>query len=209
MSMSMSNSTTLRSTSRKAVAFVMRGAVVAALALFLAACGAGPAPTTYDLSAPASRVSAGLAGQMVVASPTALQTLSDQKIMVRDSTGTISFLGGGQWADRLPNLIQARLINTFENSSKIRAVALPSAGIIADYQLVSDIRSFFVVTPENEAVVELSVRLINAKTGHIVRGKVFTARRQVVGGSVNAGSAASALNEALSSVLLEIVRWVG
>lgn len=186
-----------------------RGAALVTLALTLAACGAGPAPTTYDLSAPASRMAARLSGQMIVAAPTALQTLSDQKIMVRDASGTISFLGGGQWADRLPNLIQARLINTFENSSKIRAVALPSAGIIADYQLVSDIRSFFVITPENEAVVELSVRLIDAKAGHIVRGRVFTARRPVSGGSINAGSAAQALDEALSAVLLEIVRWVG
>lgn len=207
--MSTSHSAIYGFTSRKGGGLTVRGAFLASLALSLAACGVGPAPTTYDLSAPVSRGGAGLAGQMVVASPTALQTLSDQKIMVRDGNGTISFLGGGQWADRLPNLIQARLINTFENSSKIRAVALPSAGIIADYQLVSDIRSFFVVTPENEAVVELSVRLINAKTGHIVRGCVFTARRPVAGGSVNAGSAASALNDALSSVLLEIVSWVG
>jgi len=197
------------SLSKKVMKVAMRGVVLTTLAMTLAACGAGPAPTTYDLSAPASRVGARLSGQMVVASPTALQALSDQKIMVRDASGTISFLGGGQWADRLPELIQARLINTFENSSKIRAVALPSGGIIADYQLVSDIRSFFVITPENEAVVELSVRLIDAKAGHIVRGRVFTARRQVSGGAVNAGNAARALDEALSSVLLEIVRWVG
>ncbi len=175
--------------------------------LTLAACS-GPAPTTYDLSAPASSMRANLSGQIVISTPTALQALGDQKIVVRDVTGAMTFLGGGQWADQLPNLLQARLINTFENASKLRAVALPSSGVMADYQLVTDVRSFYVVTPGNEAVVELSVRLINAKTGQIVRGKVFSAQRPV-GGNLNAGSAAVALNDALASVLLEIIRWVG
>ncbi len=180
----------------------------AGLLLALAACGGGPAPTTYDLSAPSAGIKSRLSGQIVIATPTALQALSDQKIVVRDTTGAISFLGGGQWADQLPNLLQARLINTFENASKLRAVALPSSGAMADYQLVTDVRSFYVVTPGNEAVVELSVRLINARSGQIVKGRVFSARRPV-GDSVNAGSAAVALDDALSSVLLEIVRWVG
>lgn len=181
--------------------------VALGLALGLAACGGTPV-TTYDLSAPPASVKTRLAGQVVVASPTTLQTLGEQRIVVRNATGAMSFLGGGQWADQLPNLIQARLINTFENASQLRAVAYPSSGALADYQLATDIRAFYVVTPGNEAVVELSVRLINAKTGQIVRGKLFTARRPVIG-DLNAGSAAVTLNEALSSVLVEIVRWVG
>ncbi|MEN3931437.1 ABC-type transport auxiliary lipoprotein family protein [Microvirga sp. W0021] len=182
--------------------------LVSVILVGLAACGTGPAPTTYDLSAPTTGIKARLGGQIVIATPTALQALSDQNIVVRNETGAMTFLGGGQWADQLPNLIQARLINTFENGSKLRAVALPSSGVIADYQLVSDVRAFYVVTPGNEAVVELSVRLVNARTGQIIRGKVFTAKRQV-GDGLNAGSAAVALNDALSSVLLEIARWVG
>lgn len=181
--------------------------LASAFLVSLAAC-TGPAPTTYDLSAPSSVVRANLSGQIVISTPTALQALGEQKIVVRDVTGAMTFLGGGQWADQLPNLLQARLINTFENASKLRAVALPSSGVMADYQLVTDVRSFYVVTPGNEAVVELSIRLINAKTGQIVRGKVFSAQRPI-GGNLNAGSAAVALNDALASVLLEIIRWVG
>ncbi len=185
------------------------GAVsVAGLVLMVSACSGGPAPTTYDLSAATTGVKARLSGQIVIALPTALQALSEQKIVARDMTGAMTVMGGGQWADQLPNLLQARMINSFENASTLRAVALPSSGVISDYQLVTDIRSFYVVTPGNEAVVELSVRLISSKTGRISRAKLFTARRMVVG-EVNAGSVAVTLNEALQSVLAEIVRWVG
>lgn len=194
---------TIRSVSSR----VIGSACAAVFLLGVAACG-GPAPMTYDLSAPATGVKAHLSGQIVIPTPTALQAFGEQRIVVRDVTGAMTFLGGGQWADQLPDLLQARLINTFENASKLRAVALPSSGVMADYQLVTDIRAFYVVTPGNEAVVELSVRLINARSGQIVRGKVFSARRPV-GDNLNAGSAAVALNDALSSVLLEIARWVG
>jgi cholesterol transport system auxiliary component len=47
------------------------------LALAAAACGSGPAPTTYDLSAPraGARFGGAVSGQIVVSEPTAIQTL--------------------------------------------------------------------------------------------------------------------------------------
>ena len=63
--------------------------------------------------------------------PAALQTLSTQQILVKDASGSVSFLGGGQWADNLPRLIQTRLINTFENASQLRGVSRPSSGAVA------------------------------------------------------------------------------
>ncbi len=35
---------------------------------------------------------------------------------MREGAGSLSFLGGGQWADRLPRLIQTRIIQSLENS---------------------------------------------------------------------------------------------
>jgi len=182
-----------------------RWLAISLIAAAAAACSSTPAPTTYDLSAPNVRVGGSVSGQIVVATPAAVQVLADQRILVKDAAGSISFLGGGQWADQLPNLVQARLIHTFENASRLTAVARPSSGVVADYHLVSEIRSFYVTTPANEAVVQISAKLVADQNGRVLSGRVFTGRAPVP--TVDAANAAQALDQALSSVLVDIVRW--
>jgi cholesterol transport system auxiliary component len=179
------------------------------VALTAAACGSGPAPTTYDLSAPraGARFGGAVSGQIVVSEPTAIQTLEAERIIAKDQSGAVSFIGGGQWADRLPRLIQARLIETFENSSKLKAVSRPGERVSPDYLLNTEIRAFQISSATGEAVVELSGRLVHDRTGRIVSGRVFSAREPVA--KVDAASAAQALDAALSRVLLDMVRWVG
>ncbi|HZH50904.1 MAG TPA: ABC-type transport auxiliary lipoprotein family protein [Microvirga sp.] len=183
-----------------------RLASAAILAAVAGACSSGPAPTTYDLSAPTSRIRGPSDVQVLVNEPAAIQSLSTQQIIVKDASGAISFLGGGQWADNLPRLIQTRLINTFENASQIRGVSRPSSGAVADVQLVSELRSFEIATPGNEAVVEISVKIVNDANGRIVNGRIFRARAPAA--AVDAPNAARALDEALSTAMLDIVRWV-
>ena len=103
---------------------------------------------------------------------------------MKDASGAVSFLGGGQWADNLPRLIQARLIHTFENASQLAGVSRPSSGAVADVQLTSEIRAFEIATPDNEAVVEISVKLVTDQDGRIVNGRIFAARVPV--GAVDA-----------------------
>ena len=176
------------------------------LASLAGACSSGPAPTTYDLSAPTSRIRGAAGVQVLVNEPAAIQTLATQQILVKDASGSVSFVGGGQWADNLPRLIQTRLINTFENASQLRGVSRPSSGAVADVQLVSELRRFEVETPSNEAVVEISVKIVSDQTGRIASGRIFRARTPVA--SVDAANAARALDETLSIVMLDIVRWV-
>ena len=45
------------------------------------------------------------------------------RIIVREPGGSLSFLGGGQWADRLPRLIQARLLQSLENTGRLNALS--------------------------------------------------------------------------------------
>ena len=176
------------------------------LAALVGACSSGSAPTTYDLSAPSSRIRGAAGVQVLVAEPSALQVLSTQQIIVKDTSGAISFLGGGQWSDNLPRLIQTRLINTFENSSQLRGVSRPSTGAVADVQLISELRSFEISTPSNEAVVEISVKIVNDSTGRIVNGRIFRARTPAP--ALDAANATRALDSALSVAMLDIVRWV-
>ncbi len=183
-------------------------AIAVASSLLLAGCGGGAAPTTYDLSAPRDFGRIGSAGgALIVAQPSAVQALDSDRVIVKDSAGALSFLGGAQWADRVPNLVQARLIQTFENGSRIAAVGRPGERIVPDLQLNTDIRSFNLDAASAQAVVEITAKLVGDRSGKILRAKLFAAR--VPAGAVDGAGAARALDQALSQVLIEIVRWAG
>lgn len=182
-------------------------ALVALLAPALGGCGGGTAPLTFDLAAlpPSGRpVAAGRA--IVVAEPVGIQPFESDRIIVREPGGSLSFLGGGQWADRLPRLIQTRLIQSLENSGRLRSVSRPGDKILSDYQLISEIRAFDIAAGSGEAVVDLSAKLIAEGTGKVVAARVFTARVPVK--AVDAGNGAVALDSALATVLGDMVRWV-
>lgn len=181
-------------------------ALILAASALLAGCGGGATPTTFDLSAPSGfgRVG-GSRAVMVVAEPTTVQTLDSDRVIVRDSSGALSFVGGAQWADRIPALVQARLIQTFENASRVGSVSGPGQRIQPDVQLNTDIRSFNIDAASGMAVVEITARIVGDQTGKIQRARLFSAR--VPAGSVDGPGATQALNRALSQVLIEIVRW--
>lgn len=181
-------------------------ALAFAASVLLAGCGGGSAPTTYDLSAPRDfgRLG-GSRATLVVAEPTTVQALDSDRVIVKDSTGALSFLGGAQWADRVPKLVQIRLIQTFENGSRLGSVARPGDRITPEVQLITDIRSFNIDAASGAAVVEITAKLVGDRTGDIRRARLFSAR--VPAGAVDGPGATQALDRALSQVLIEIVRW--
>lgn len=175
-----------------------------AAAMALGGCSSTP-PTTFDLSAPrdVGRVGPGR-GQLAVAEPIAVQALDSERIIVKDRSGAISFLPGVQWADRMPRLVQTRLIQTFENASRIANVGRPGGGLNADILLVTEIRSFQVASATGEAFVDITAKTVNS-AGRITAARMFSAR--VPTGGIDGPDAAEALDKALSKVMLDIVRW--
>jgi cholesterol transport system auxiliary component len=169
-----------------------------------AACSVSTPVPTYDLIAPRDfghvRPARGL---IEVTVPTALQSLDTEKIVAEPTPGVVTYLPDAQWSDRLPKLLQARMIEAFENSSRIKPVARAGDKVNADAQMVTDIRTFGI--QGKDAVVELSVKLIGTRGGRINAAKIFTAR--VPAPSVSGGAGAAAINDALIVVLVDIVRW--
>ena len=72
--------------------------------------------------------------QLVVLEPTVVVALDTQRIIVEvgDNAGTPD---NAQWSDTIPKLLQARIVQSFENSNYLGAVARPIEGLTADYQL--------------------------------------------------------------------------
>lgn len=178
-------------------------------ALPLAGCGTlgSSSLDTYDLTAPTTvkTLKPGRA-QVVVALPTALQALDSERILVRSTSGQVSYVAGAQWADKLPQLVQARLIQTFENAKRIGTVGRPEDKLVPDVNLVIEIRSFEIdLSNGGNAVVTLSARMVGEQGGRIVAANIFTA--SVPSGGTDGAHASAALNEALRHVLADVVVW--
>lgn len=194
----------------------------AALGIALAACvagcsggvlggliGTGSNPTpTYDLSAPTNfgALPPRARGLLAVEQPTALQILDTEKVVISPNPGEVAYLSDAQWVDRLPKLLQARIVQSFENSSRIRAVAKTQDRVSADYILVVDIRQFGITAYDGpQAVVELSVKIVYQRGGRIAAATVLSSR---VAASATSGQAATlALDQAFSDVLVQMVKW--
>jgi cholesterol transport system auxiliary component len=189
---------------RVAVLKRLKSFSIVILAGLTAACGGGPAPTTFDLTLPdrVGRASPGRS-QLVVAEPSALQQLDSERILVRGADNTVSFIGGAQWADRLPRLVQFRVVQAFENTG--RSVGRAGTGINGDLGLIGELRAFHLDAGRGEVVVEYSARLVDATSSRIIAAQVFRATEPVSGD--NPGQVAGALDRALQNVLSQLVRW--
>jgi cholesterol transport system auxiliary component len=179
---------------------------------FSSACaalpGGGPAPLdTYELTAPGERADKRAGGvQVLIAEASALKALDGQNIVIRPADGSIQYLKGAQWSDRLPEVVQARLADAFQKSGAFGGVGKPGEGLAIDYQIITEIRRVEVdVAAGGRAHVELFVRVLNDRNGVVRASKVFTADAALSGSGNQAYVAA--LDSAFNAAAADIVRW--
>lgn len=167
-------------------------------------------PATYDLNAPRSFPPAGkpAKSQLIVLEPTAPITLDSQKIAVQPSAGENPSLESAQWSDNIPKLLQEKIIQSFENSNYLAAVARPMEGLNADYQLLIDIRNFEISAPPAPATatahVEFAAKIVDAK-GRIIGSKTFEAVAPVH--EMTALAVTSTLDNAFGKAVTALVVW--
>ena len=168
--------------------------------------GAPAQKITYDLLAPKDLGPAGktLKGQLAIPEPTAVAMLQTQRMLfspVKDYPNFSEFL----WADSIPKLLQARLIDSFENydisHAPLRAADLGQA----DVQLLIDVRRFRIATDSDpSAEIALSARLLD-KNGKIVASRLFEASRKL--DRTEPPAAVDAFNDAFGGIARDIVGW--
>ena len=177
-----------------------------ALGLLLASCSSGPPPATFDLASRGTATkSLHLRRQLVVAEPTALQPLDSDHILVRRADGSLATLVHAQWSDRLPSLVQSRILQAFENGGAVGRVGPAGGTVSADTTLEVEIRSFEVDVGAGRGKVELAGRLVSSGSGKIVAARIFAADAP---GASEGPAAAASLDQALNQALGDLTRWV-
>ncbi|MEP1932984.1 MAG: ABC-type transport auxiliary lipoprotein family protein [Roseibium sp.] len=194
----------------KAGTQMTRRSVISVLGLGTLAAGcASSAPSAFysldaadvgELRGRSSRV------QVLVAPPRALKALDTTYIAVVDEGPVYSYFPNSAWADTLPNVVQLKLVQTLQNTNRLRGVGMPGDGLLIDYQLQTEVRSFELrVDGANRGRVEISARIVNDRNGRTVANKVFHA--ESLSGGTSVDQAVAALNRASDKVLAEMTAW--
>jgi phospholipid/cholesterol/gamma-HCH transport system substrate-binding protein len=144
-------------------------------------------------------------GQLAVPEPAALMSLSSDKILIAldDTDGTT--IDDAQWSDNLPVLVQAKLIESLENSHYFQSVGRPVDGYEADRQLITEVRAFRIVAaPTASANVAISAKILS--NGRIIATHVFDVSVPIA--AVDPSGAVAGLNQAFAEILKQLVAWV-
>lgn len=190
---------------------VTRPGLIAILSLSLGACaslGGAAVPDTYEISAPKAmkRVPGRTGAQLLIPEPQAIKTLDSNQIVVKPTPYTVQYLEDSQWSDRLPRMVQLRMVQAFENTGRVAAVGVPGQGLAIDYQIVMEIRRFEIDAATGaSAVIEIAVKALNDRNGTVRASRSFT-ETVAVSGTANVAYVA-ALDAAFDRVTAAIVTW--
>ena len=193
-----------------------RSAIALLAALSVSGCvasavGADEAPReTFVLNTPdaVDDLSPARGVQLLVAEPSALEVLVSPRIVVRVGAREVQYLGNARLGDSLTRMTQIKLRRTLEGARGVGAVGLPGEGLAIDFQVLTDIRAFEIVSgPAQTARVALAVRLLDDRSGNVVAGRVFRASAPV-GPTPDNDAYIAALDAALDNALIDIRAWV-
>ena len=146
--------------------------------------------------------------QLVVNQPVAVRSLETDRILVKPGPAQITYYKGAVWSDRLPRLLQARIVEAFQHTRLIRAVGSRADRLDADLEMASEVRAFQVEVDSGRgsAHASLFIKLIDGKNGRMIASRGFEARVPTSATDVN--DMVVSLNEAFDKVLRQAVPWV-
>jgi cholesterol transport system auxiliary component len=193
-----------------------RGLLLALPAFALAGCsdliGPGEAPSLYTIDPTLAALPSGptVAWALSVQLPDASGSFDTNRIALVRAQSTMDYYADAAWPDRLPLLVQQVLVRAFQDSGRIGAVAREEDALHADYMLATSLRDFSAHYASADGAPEARVSITaQLATTH---GRKLVATRTVsqdVPASANSVPAVvQAFNQALASVVTEIVAWV-
>jgi len=163
---------------------------------------------TYDLTAPVA-FPADLQippRQLTVPSPSAVVVLNTQRIVVEQPDGAlIPVFPEVRWADSVPLLVQARVIQGLENAG-FTQVGTDFSAVSGDLKLVIDVRAFQLRTdPSPMAEVAFMAKVVDG-VGRVVDARLFAASAAAAADD-DPAVAAAALDRAFLTAATETIVW--
>lgn len=150
--------------------------------------------------------------QIVVEEPTATAAVNTDQIAVQPTPLQVQYLPRARWVDRAPLIVQALLIESFENSGRTAAVGRSSVNLQPDYLIVTDLREFQAYIPVDQPPdtplnvnVTLNIKIVEAIEDQIIASNSF--EEITLSASDDAPDLAAAFDLALGRALRKAVEW--
>jgi phospholipid/cholesterol/gamma-HCH transport system substrate-binding protein len=165
-----------------------------------------PPKITYDLRAlpnpgPPSKT---IDVQWAIPEPTAVAMLETQRFLFQPAQEYAGF-AEAMWADAIPKLIQARLIESFENYDIAHAPLRVADIGQPDFQLLIDVRRFRIaVDSKPTAEIGLSARIVD-KNGKVVVARLFEESETF--DQVEPQAAVAAFSDAFGRIAKNMIAW--
>ncbi|MGZ5896314.1 MAG: ABC-type transport auxiliary lipoprotein family protein, partial [Xanthobacteraceae bacterium] len=141
--------------------------------------------------------------QLVIADPTSVLMYESRKITIAPAADDVAF-GNTQWSDNLPKLVQAKLVQSFENANSFAAIARPNDDLTADYKLLVDIRSFQISTAASTADIEIAAKIAD-KSGKVIGTRIFQVTLPIK--TIDPPAAFAGLDAAFGKIATDLVTW--
>ena len=165
-----------------------------------------PPKITYDLRALQNPGAPGktIDVQWAIPEPTAVAMLETQRFLFSPAQEYPGF-AEAMWADALPKLIQARLIESFENYDIAHAPLRMTDIGQTEFQLLIDVRQFRIAIESGPAAeISLSARIVD-KNGKVIASRLFEEREKFA--NVTPAEAVSAFSEAFGRTAKNVITW--
>jgi cholesterol transport system auxiliary component len=146
--------------------------------------------------------------QLTVEEPVAAGNLNTGRIAIAMSPTSSDYYSKTAWTDRLPLMVQTRIVDSFENSHKIVAVSRDSIGLRPNYVLQTDLRNFEALYYYGGAPivrVRIVAKLVRMPDRQIIGVASF--ERCVRARADKVPSVVEAFDQALGSVMKRLVFW--
>ena len=191
--------------------------LIGASALTLSACGGnllGLGPPEGGPIYPLRPVFPAGSGEKVgwalaILRPDVAAGLDSERIALTQPDGTMDFYAKASYPDRVPPMVQQALLDDFEASGRIDAVAPEQAALHADYNLVTDVKDFAAHYSQPDGIPGVTVSITAKLTtthGRVIVSSFSTV--QTATASLNSAAAvAQALQQALGMAVRAIVDW--
>ena len=141
---------------------------------------------------------------LVMAEPTAIVRLQTQRFLFAPDEEAEGF-ETAQWSEALPALVQARLLQSFENYDVAHAPLRADSGVEGTSRLLIDLRRFEIVLgPQSRATIALSAKILD-RDGHVKAAKLFEETETVV--TLAPPNAAVAFDHAFGALARKLVTW--
>ena len=166
-----------------------------------------PAKITYDLRA---LQNPGPVGKTVnapwaIPEPTAVAMLGTQRFLFSPAQDYPGF-AEAMWADSLPKLLQARLIESFENYDLAHAPLRMADAGQTEFQLMIDVRRFRIAVDSKPAAeIALSARIVD-KNGKVVASRLFEESEKF--DQVAPKEAVAAFSDAFGRIAKNMIAWM-